>query len=488
MYIGVDLGTSSVKLILVTTEGVVKRSVTKAYDLLIPKAMWTEQNPYDWYEQTIEGLKELIEGVENDILAISFSGQMHGLVILDENDQVLRNAILWNDQRTIEEVSYLNEKIGVTKLLELTGNIALTGLTAPKLLWVKNHEPEIFNKISKIMLPKDYLAYKLSGVFATDVSDVSGTLYFDVKHKTYSLEMLEILGIKQSQLPKVHESYEKIGKLKQSLKTQLGIKNDIDIIIGGGDQACGAVGIGTVKSGSASVSLGTSGVVFVASKTFKSDPKSFLQSYAHANGKYHVMGVTLNAAGSLNWWSEKIFKNYNYKDFFNKLNLTPINDSLYFLPYLTGERAPINDPQATGLFFGLRVHHRKEHMDRAVIEGVSYSLRQVFEQIKALGINITQLSITGGGAKSPIWLQMIANIFNVEVKTIKIEEGPALGAAILAMVGHGTFRNVEEACDHIIETHEIYHPNEEQVLLYNEKYLKYTKLYPTVKNLYGDIK
>lgn len=487
MYIGIDLGTSSVKLILVSNEGEVLSSVTRNYELLIPKPMWTEQNPTDWYHQTLSGLKELIKQHKDDIKAISFSGQMHGLVLLDEKDQVLRNAILWNDQRTVEDVDFLNEHIGMDTLLNQTGNIALTGLTAPKLLWVKRNEPEIFKRISKIMLPKDYLAYMLSGVFATDVSDVSGTLYYDVKNKKYSKKLLDILSIHEKQLPKVFESYEKIGILKKELKDVLGIKQDIDIIIGAGDQAAGAVGIGIVNDGSASVSLGTSGVVFVASDAFKEDRKSYLQSYAHANGKYHMMGVMLNAAGSLNWWSEKIFQNFNYSDFFEKLELTSIEDSLYFLPYLSGERSPINDPDASGVFFGLRLEHRKANMDRAVIEGVTYALKQSFDLVKDLGVDINQVRITGGGAKSSVWAQMIADIFNVDVVTIKIEEGPALGAAILAMVGQGLYQSVEQACEHIIEVNKKYEPNKANAAIYEEKYHSFLRIYPVIKKLYKDI-
>jgi xylulokinase len=487
MYIGIDLGTSGVKLIMVSKQGEVIASITKSYDLVIPKPMWTEQNPNDWYKQTIVGLKELIKGYEKEIKAIGFSGQMHGLVILDEYDHVLRNALLWNDQRTIKEVDYLNQNIGIDELLNETGNIALTGLTAPKLLWIKNNEPEVFARIHKIMLPKDYLAYMLSGVFATDVSDVSGTLYYDVKNKAYSKKMLDILNITEEQCPKVYESYEKIGVLKNTLKHELGINQDVDIIIGAGDQAAGAVGIGIVNDGTASVSLGTSGVVFVASDQFKVDQDSFLQSYAHANGKYHMMGVMLNAAGSLNWWSEKIFQNYNYQDFFEKLEQTKIEDSLYFLPYLSGERSPINDPEATGVFFGLRLEHRKEHMDRAVIEGVTYALKQSFELIKNLGVDIDKVKITGGGAKSTIWSQMISDIFNVEVETIKIEEGPALGAAILAMVGNKAYPSVEAACSTIIKVKDSYEPNDVFAKVYEHKYQEFIKIYPVVKKLYKSL-
>lgn len=484
MFIGIDLGTSGVKLILVTKEGKVIKTETESYKLIIPKPTWTEQDPNIWYEKTIKGLKKLIRGYESKIEGISFSGQMHGLVILDESDKVLRNAILWNDQRTIEEVNYLNNKIGIDILLKETGNIALTGLTAPKLLWVKNNEPKIFNKIAKIMLPKDFISYKLTGIFASDVSDISGTLYFDVENRKYSQKMLEILHINQLQLPQIFESYEVIGNLKSELKNLLHITQDVKVIIGGGDQAVGAIGTGITNNGDCSISLGTSGVVFVASDSFKIDDKSHLQSYAHSNGKYHLMGVMLNAGGALRWWTKSIFGNYNYDVFFKQLQETNPNDDLYFLPYLTGERSPINDPYARGVFIGLRLEHKKANMDRAVIEGISFALRDTFELIKSLGVNITKIRITGGGAKSDIWIQMLSNIMNVEIETIKIEEGPALGAAILAMVGCKTYKNVEEACSKVVTIDKLYKPILDLVKLYDRKYKYFDNIYPIIKPLF----
>jgi len=486
MYIGIDLGTSGVKLILVTKDGTVINTVTRSYDLLIPKPSWTEQDPNEWYNKTLDGLKELTKN-NKEIKGISFSGQMHGLVVLDKNDKVLRNALLWNDQRTVEEVEYLNNEVGIESLLDYTGNIALTGLTAPKILWIKNNEPEIFEKISKIMLPKDYLIYKLTGEFKTDVSDTSGTLYFDVKNRCYSNEMLNILGITERQLPKVCESTDIVGTLTEEVKTILNIKKNVNVIAGGGDQAIGAIGVGIINDGSCSISLGTSGVVFVASDKFKVDKQSYLQSYAHANGKYHLMGVMLNAAGSLKWWSESIFESKNYDLFFNDLIKTPIEDSLYFLPYLTGERSPINDPDALGVFFGLALQHRKENMDRAVIEGVTFALKDSFELIKNLGVNIKTLRLTGGGAKSPVWAQMISDIMNVKTETIEIEEGPALGAAIIAMVGNKDYSSIKEACETIIKTSHIYNPNKDVVSLYEHKYNEFKKIYPTIKNLYKEL-
>ncbi|MFP4478829.1 MAG: xylulokinase [Candidatus Izemoplasmatales bacterium] len=484
MYIGVDLGTSGVKLLLTDENGKVIKSVTRSYDLIIPKSAWAEQDPNLWYEESLNGLVELVKGYENQIEAMSFSGQMHGLVILDDKDQVLRPAILWNDQRTVDEVDFLNNDYGMDKLLEETGNIALTGLTAPKILWVKKHEPEVFKEISKIMLPKDYLAYKLTGVFATDVSDVSGTLYYDVKNKKYSRDLLNTLGVAPSQLPRVFESYEKIGVLKNNILEMLNIKNDVSVIIGGGDQAVGAVGVGIVEDGKASISLGTSGVIFVASEEFKIDTKSHFQSYCHTNGNYHIMSVMLNAGGALKWWSENIFKQKDYDTFFDGVEKTSIHNNLFFLPYLSGERAPINDPDAQGLFLGLDLSHSKKDLDQAVVEGITFALKQSFEKIRDLGIEIPSVRITGGGAKSEIWAQMIADILDVEVYTMENEEGPALGAAILAMVGNGLYESVQEACKKIVKLDAKYTQIPKNLKIYDKKYKKFVIIYPRVKTLY----
>lgn len=484
MFVGIDLGTSSVKIILVDKIGTVRKTITEEYPLILPQKGWSEQDPNEWFKATVKALKVLVSGYEDQIKGISFSGQMHGMVLLDENDNVLRNAILWNDQRTTKEVDYLNEEIGIKKLLKYTGNIALTGLTAPKVLWVCNNEPEIFAKINKIMLPKDYLIYKLTGQFKSDVSDTSGTLYYDCANRKYSKEMLDILHINESQLPKVYESYAVVGYLSNEIKQLLKISRDVNVIAGGGDQAVGAVGVGVVKDSEASISLGTSGVVFVSAKEFKVDKKSYLQSYAHSNGKFHMMGVMLNAAGALKWWSENIFKQKDYETYFKGVESTPIQDDLFFLPYLIGERSPINDPYARGVFLGLGLEHNKEHMDRAVIEGITFALRDSFELIKNLGTDIQHVKITGGGAKSPVWAQMIADIFGVTVSTIMIEEGPALGAAILAMVGCEEYDTVESACEMIVKTNKTYRPDLSNNTLYNDKYSYFREIYPQIKTLF----
>lgn len=483
MYIGIDLGTSSVKLLLSTKDGQVIKSVTKDYPLYL-KDSWSEQNPLDWYEQTIEGLKELIRTHEDQIQGIGFSGQMHGLVLLDKDDVILRNAILWNDQRTETEVNYLNEVIGIDKLLSLTGNIALTGLTAPKVLWVKKNEPEIFKQINKMMLPKDYLIYRLTNQFATDVSDVSGTLYYDVENNRYSQEILDILGIKENILPSVHESYEIIGNLSKELKKELNITQDVIVVPGGGDQAVSAVGVGVVEDNQVSLSLGTSGVIFVSANNFKVDKQSYCQSYRHANGKFHIMAVMLSAAGSLKWWYEEMLNEHDYKKLDEELYNSELKEGLQFLPYLTGERAPINDSNARGVMFGLHRNHKPIDLTRTVIEGVTFALKDSVELIKQLGIDVSQVRVTGGGAKSDFWCQTIANILNTEVYTLASEEGPALGAAILAMVGNKEYNNVQSACNAIIKTNKHFIPNPLDIEKYQTKYERFSKLYPTLKHLY----
>lgn len=484
MYLGIDLGTSGVKLLLLTKEGKVIKTVTKGYELLIPNPGWTEQDPNAWFEATINGLSEIVLGHEEKIKAISFSGQMHGMVLLDHNDNIIRNAILWNDQRTVKEVDYLNNVIGKDKLIEETGNIAVTGLTAPKIMWVKNNEPENFKAISKIMLPKDYLAFKLSNVFASDYSDSSGTLYLDVKNKKYSNFMLDVLDIKTSNLPKLYESYEVIGYLKEDIRNLLKIKQKVKIIIGGSDQSVGAIGVGIVDEGLSNISLGTSGVVFTAMNDFKDDKETNMQVYAHGNNNFHIMGVMLNASGSLKWWTEGIFKDEDYDKYFENIKDLNIKDNLYFLPYLSGERAPVNNPEARGMFTGLRIEHKKPHLDLAVVEGISFNLKMIYENIENKGIKINSSRVTGGGAKSEIWVQMLSNIFNMKLETIEIEEGPALGAAILAMVGDGAYKDLSTACEQIIRVKKVFKPDNEVALIYEEKYTNYKKIYPAIKEVF----
>ena len=484
MYVGVDLGTSSIKLLLVTSSGTIVRTVSEPLDIIIPQSSWSEQNPLDWKMAFDNGFSKLIDGYENQIRGLSFSGQMHGLVLLDESDQVIRNALLWNDQRTTNEVEMLNRDFGVDRLLEYTGNIALTGLTAPKLLWIKHHEPENFARINKVMLPKDYLAYYLTGVFASDVTDLSGTLFFNPQTKTYCDEILSYIGITKKQLPSIHESYEVVGTIKPERMIQYKLNQEVSVVIGGGDQAVGAIGAGIDKNGECSISLGTSGVIFVSSDEFIQDPISHFQSYAHANGRYHLMAVMLNAAGAIKWWNESILKSTDYTRFYQDVYHSSMNESLFFLPYLTGERAPINDPLAQGVLYGLRLHHTQNDINRAIVEGVCFALKESFDRLCNLGLSISSIRLIGGGAKSKVWTQMLADVLNVEIMKINSEEGPALGAAILAMVGCLIYENVSEAIKTLVNVVEVIHPNTLANSHYNHKYQTYKELYPSLKALF----
>ncbi len=486
-FIGIDIGTTSVKVIAIDEDGKIIKSSSKEYQLSFPKLLWSEQSPEDWWQQSLNALKELLAGLNKDgVKAISYSGQMHGLVTLDENDRVVRPAILWNDQRTEKECEYLNNEIGRTKISQWTGNLALAGFTAPKILWLKENEPENFKAASKIMLPKDYIAYKMSGIFATDMSDASGTLYFDVKNRKWSPDMVEILGISIKQLPSLHESYEVIGNIKPNLAEELGLNKDVKIVIGGGDQAVAAVGSGVVGSGSCSISLGTSGVVFMSNEEFIVDENNSLHSFCHANGRYHLMGVTLAAAASLKWWVEKINKSDNIEELLSEAKEVEAGN-LFYLPYLMGERTPHNDPNCRGTFIGMNITHERKHMTRAVLEGVAFSLRDTFEIMKKMGIEITEISINGGGSRSRLWCEVIADVLNLKVIKYNTNEGPAYGAAILASVGFGLFDTVENACSKFIKITESINPNKENIQYYTKKYEKYRKIYPATKELFRQL-
>lgn len=486
-YIGVDLGTSAVKLLLTDNQGNIKNCISKEYPIYFPAPNYSEQNPTDWYNAVIDGLRELLGDDYGSLVnGISFSGQMHGLVILDKDDNVIRPAILWNDGRTTKECDYLNNSVGIDTLAVNTANIALTGFTAPKLLWVKNNEPENFAKIAKIMLPKDYIAYMLSGVFASDVSDASGTLLFDVKNRCWSDTMIDIVGINKDMLPTIHESSDVIGTIKKELADKLKLNPETAIVIGGGDQAVGAVGTGTVGNGRCCVSLGTSGVVFAASDTFGMKPETTLHSFCDANRHYHYMGVMLSAAASNKWWCDEILKTNDYGA--EQKNISTLgHNNVFYLPYLMGERTPLNDPYARGTFIGMSMNTTREDMTLAVLEGVAFALRDSFELIKSLGVNIDRVRINGGGAKSPLWKKIIANVFNVHVDTINSEEGPAFGAAILAMTGCGAYPDVVTATDSLIKVVGSVSPDTELVELYNKQYAKFKKIYPALKPIYKEL-
>ena len=484
LYIGVDLGTSSIKLLLMTETGEIRGVVTREYPLYFPKPGWSEQNPEDWYEALVDGVRELTENCDkSQIDGISFSGQMHGMVILDDKDQVIRPAILWNDGRTQEECNYLNDEIGRETISSYTANIALTGFTAPKLLWMKKHEPENFARIKKVMLPKDFIAYRLCGIHCTDVSDASGMLLFDVKNKKWSEEMLAICGLKLEQMPEIHESYQIVGNMTGTAAQELGLTTNVKVIAGGGDQAVAAVGTGTVGKGKCSVSLGTSGVVFISSDKFAVDDKNALHAFAHADGSYHFMGVMLSAAASNKWWMDEIIGTSEYTK--EQKPITRLGENkVFFLPYLMGERTPHNNPNARGTFVGMTMDTTRADMTQAVLEGVAFALRDSFEITKSLGVKVERVRINGGGAKSPLWCKIIANVLNVKVDKINSEEGPAFGAAILAAVGCGKYSSVEEAAEKLIEVVDTTEQDSALVALYDKKYETFQQLYPALKDMY----
>ncbi len=483
-YIGVDLGTSAVKLLLMSEKGKIKNIVSKEYPLSFPNPGWSEQNPEDWYTKTMEGIRELTKGFDKGLIAgISFGGQMHGLVVLDEADRVIRPAILWNDGRTGKETDYLNQVIGTEKLSEYTANIAFAGFTAPKLLWMKNNEPDLFARIHKIMLPKDYLAYRLCGVHCTDVSDASGMLLFDVKNRCWSREMMDICGVREEQLAKVYESYEAVGILKEDVARELGLPVSVKVIAGAGDNAAAAVGTGTVGDGMCNISLGTSGTVFISSKTFGVDENNALHSFAHADGAYHLMGCMLSAASCNKWWMDDILKTQEYnKEQEGILNLG--KNHVFFLPYLMGERSPHNDPDARAAFIGMTMDTSRKEMTQAILEGVAFALRDSFEVARKLGLSIERTKICGGGAKSALWKKILANVLNIKVDVVAIEEGPALGAAMLAAVGCGEYGSVEEAAKAVVKIVETIEPEEPIAAAYEEKYQKFKRYYPALKGMF----
>ena len=488
LYIGVDLGTSAVKLLLMDEQGQIKNVVSKEYPLEFPQPGWSQQNPEDWRKAIMEGIPELLTGFRGtDVAGIGCGGQMHGLVILDENDHVIRPAILWNDGRTAKQVDHLNNEIGKERLSELTANIAFAGFTAPKILWVKENEPENFNKIAKIMLPKDYINYVLTGVHSCDYSDASGMLLLDVQHKRWSREMLDICGISENQMPKLFESYECIGTVKPEIATILGLGENVKVAAGAGDNAAAAVGTGVVGEGGCNISLGTSGTVFISSRSFGVDQNNALHAFAHADGGYHLMGCMLSAASCNKWLMDEIYQTSDYAAEQAPITQDKLGENhVYFLPYLMGERSPINDTNARGTFIGMTMDTTRADLTQAVLEGVAFAIRDSVEVARSLGITISSSKICGGGAKSPLWKKMIANILNAELECLESEQGPGMGGAMLAMVACGEYASVQEVCDKFVHVASTVKPEPELVEKYEKRYQQFKKIYPACKALFAD--
>lgn len=484
-YIGIDLGTSSVKLLLVSADGKILKSATQDYPIAYPRDGWSEQNPQDWLDATIRGINILLDGADrSEVKGISFGGQMHGLVALDKNDEIIRPAILWNDGRTQAQSDRLNSEVGKRKLSDLTANISFAGFTAPKILWIEENEPENFARIAKIMLPKDFLAYKLTGVHATDLSDASGMLLLDVKNRSWSDEMLEICHAKREWLPRLYESYEPIGTLSDEICALTDLDKAVIVCAGAGDNAAAAVGTGTVNDGDCNISLGTSGTVFISKDKFSVDSENALHSFCHASGKFHLMGCILSAASCNKWWMENVLETNDYATEQEGLERYLGKNSVYFLPYLMGERSPHNDTSAKGAFIGMRPNTTRKELTLAVMEGVTFALRDCIEIAKKSGVCINKSLICGGGAKNKIWRQVCANVLGIEIMRPQVEEGPAYGGAILAMVGAKEYSSVYEATSKLVSVLDVTYPDPTLVEAYEKKYQAFKALYPALKDVY----
>lgn len=490
LYIGIDLGTSAVKLLLVNETGKIVNSVTKEYPVFYPQSGWSEQNPDDWWSACIAGIGELTAGMDVDeIRGIGAAGQMHGLVILDKDDTVIRPAILWNDGRTEKEVEYLNYTVGENKIADYTANAAFAGFTAPKILWLRKNEPWNFDKIYRIMLPKDYINYKLTGVHSCDYSDASGTLLLDTGNKRWSKEMLQICNIHEWQLPELHESFEVIGSLCHKAAKACGLSEKVKVVAGAGDNAAAGIGTGTVGDGKCNISLGTSGTVLISSESCRMDSRHAIHTFAHADGTYHLLGCMLSAAGCNTWLCNTILHTSDYGAEQSRIPENILGKShVYFLPYLMGERSPINDINARGTFTGLTMDTTREALVLSVLEGVAFGIRDSLEVIKSLPLPVTGSTFCGGGAQSPLWQKIFANVLNMPLGMVKTEQGPGYGAAILSMVGCGEYDSVKEAVGRLVEITRIVEPDSMLTEQYELQYQKFKKIYPAMKQVFLELR
>ncbi len=488
-YIGADLGTSALKLLLVSDSGDILRRVSRTYPVAYPHPGWSEQEPEAWWQALESGIPELLEGFDaSAVCGIGVGGQMHGLVVLDEADRVIRPAMLWNDGRTNKETDYLNQVVGKDVLSARTANIAFAGFTAPKVLWMRENEPENFAKIRKVMLPKDYLNYRLTGVHCTDFSDASGMLLLDVEHRCWSAEMLALCGLTEAQMPALFESYQPVGKLLPELAAAWGLSPEVTVVAGAGDNAAAAVGTGIVGEGGCNVSLGTSGTIFLSSRKFTVDPCNALHAFCHADGGYHLMGCILSAASCNKWFCEDILGNEDYAALQAPITRDMLGrNHVFFLPYLMGERSPINDTDARGTFTGMRMDTTRADLLLAVLEGVAFAIRDNLEVARSQGLEVPYSCLCGGGARSPLWQQIFCNVLNIPIRLPQTEEGPGYGGAMLAMVGCGAYASVEACTDALVHTKETLYPDPALAVRYEERYQKFRKIYPAMKSLFKEI-
>jgi xylulokinase len=491
LFLGVDVSTTGAKALVIDERGAVVATATTPLSLQTPKALWSEQDPHEWWSGSAKSIRKALADARaqgSDIAAVGLTGQMHGLVLLGADDEVLRPAILWNDQRTGAECDEIRARVGRAELIRTTGNDALTGFTAPKILWVRNHEPEVYAKARRILLPKDYVRLRLTGVAAMDKADGSGTILFDLARREWSKEVLARLDIPAEWLPHTFEGPEVTGQVSHAGAEETGLAVGTPVVAGGGDQAAGAVGAGAVTPGVVALTLGTSGVIFATTARPLVEPEGRLHAFCHAvPGAWHFMGVTLSAAGSLQWYRDTLAPGETFEALVAEASSAPTgSDGLLFLPYLSGERTPYPDPSARGAFVGLTLRHRRAHMTRAVLEGVAFSMRDCAGLLADAGLGVvSQVRVAGGGAKSALWRQIVASVLGAELVTVNSAEGAAYGAALLAGVGAGAWPDVPAACAATISVTGRQLPNAEDARVYADLYPQYRSLYPALRDTFG---
>ncbi len=497
--LGIDVGTTGCKVLLTDTAGRIGAEATRGYALQTPRPAWNEQDPHDWVDACAEAIREVLEraGGAEGVAAVGLTGQMHGLVLLDGRGQVIRPAILWNDQRSSPQCAQITQRLGRARILELTGNPVLAGFTAPKIEWVRQHEPEALARTSCVLLPKDYVRYRLTGVLASDVSDASGTSLFDVRRRRWSEVILEALQVPRSWLPDVAESSQVVAAISEEAAERTGLVSGTPVVAGAGDQAAQAVGAGVVDEPEVCVTLGTSGVVFAACNAYRAEPQGRLHAFCHAvPERWHLMGVMLSAGGSLRWLRDTLCESEVAEaqrrgcDPYNVMTaradrLPPGAEGLVFLPYLSGERTPHADAQARGAFVGLSLRHTRAHMIRSVLEGVAFGLRDSLELIRAQGLRPRAVRISGGGARSGLWRQILADVLGCELRTLRVTQGAAYGAALLAGVGAGVFADVRQACELWAQVESVTGPSAQQKR-YDALYKRFRALYPALRPLFAE--
>jgi len=487
LLLGIDLSTTGAKALLIDGDGRVVSSATTPLSLSTPHPLWSEQDPREWWTATTNSITQALaiaNASGDDVVAIGLTGQMHGLVLLDDRGEVLRPAILWNDQRCGAECDEIRARVSRAELVRITGNDALTGFTAPKILWVETHEPEVYRRTRHVLLPKDYIRYKLTGTHAMDKADGSGTMLFDLRKRAWSSEILDALNISPEWLPQTFEGHETTGEVTREAAALTGLRPGTPVVAGGGDQSAQAVGTGVVRPGTMAVTLGTSGVVFAATESALIEPEGRLHAFCHAvAGRWHLMGVMLSAAGSLQWYRDKLACDRSFAELVDEAAGVPAgSEGLIFLPYLSGERTPHPDPLARGAWIGLTTRHGQAHLTRSILEGVAFGIKDMFCLMRDAGLGaIDEVRVSGGGAKSLLWRQILADTLDAELVTVNTTEGAAFGAALLAGVGAGVWADVDAACAETIAVSDRVEPNKEAIKIYQSLYDQYRNLYPTLK-------